>query len=53
MTDVDRIEDLEVGLRQIVFILLEDGHHKCCDRDDAAIAIALSLLGAEAVPRVA
>ena len=40
-----RVEDLEESLRRIVTVIGHDPQHKCCDRDDAVLAIALDILG--------
>ena len=45
-----RIEDLEESLRRIVTVVGHDPQHKCCDRDDAVLAIALEILGLDPPP---
>lgn len=43
-TGQNRIEDLEEALRSIVVVISNDGHHLCCDRDEAVLAFALEQL---------
>lgn len=49
MTDADRIEDLEEALRRIVVVISPDNCHACCNRDAAAITIAMDALGLDAL----
>lgn len=39
------MEDLEEALRRIVVLLSVDNRHVCCERDDAALTVALDQLG--------